>query len=67
MKGALYGIALWLIIYVIVPYVDTEVPLEPGKYLLHLIFAIPAGIAWGYYRFIILPKRLKKFEEKQSK
>lgn len=64
-RGMLYGIALWLIIYVIVPYVDADVPLEPEKYLLHLLFALPAGIVWGYYRFVMLPKRRKKFEEEK--
>lgn len=64
-KGVLYGLALWLIIYIAVPYFDAEVPLEPEKYGLHLLFAIPAGIAWGYYRFKILPKRYKKFEEEE--
>jgi len=64
LRGIGYGLALWLIVYVAVPYMDAEVPLEPEKYWLHLLFAIPAGIAWGYYRFVILPKRMKKREDK---
>lgn len=62
-RGILYGIALWTIVYVVVPYVDADVPLEPEKYWLHLIFAVPAGIAWGYYRFVMLPKRMKKRQD----
>lgn len=64
-RGALYGAVLWLVIYVAVPYFDAEVPLEPEKYLVHLLFAVPAGIVWGYYRFKMLPKRMKKFDKEE--
>ena len=64
-KGVLYGIALWVIIYVGIPYFDAEVPMEPEKKLLHLLFAIPAGVAWGYYRFEVLPKRMEKFNKEE--
>lgn len=65
LKGVLYGIVLWTIVYVGLPYFDPEVPMEPEAHLLHLLFAIPAGIAWGYYRFVMLPKKMKKFEDKK--
>jgi len=63
LKGVFYGVALWVIIYVGIPYFDEEVPLEPENKLLHLLFAVPAGIAWGYYRFVVLPKRMEKFKD----
>jgi hypothetical protein len=65
LRGIGYGLALWLIVYVLVPYIDADVPLEPEKYWLHLLFAVPAGIAWGYYRFVMLPKRMKKRKDQE--
>ena len=66
-KGVLYGIALWTVLYIGIPYFDETLPIAPENHWLELIFAIPAGIAWGYYRFVVIPRKMKKFDLNQKK
>lgn len=64
LKGIIYMIVIWLIIYIGIPLVDEEKPMEPEKNLLNLVIAIPAGVAFGWYRFKFLKEKL---ERKQGK
>lgn len=60
LKGILFMIVIWLIVYVGIPYFDTEKPMEPENNLLNLLIALPAGIGYGYYRYKYLPERMKR-------
>ncbi len=62
-KGSIFGLLMWLMVYVIFPNFNEAEVVEPEKHLLELLFAFPAGILWGYYRFKVLPKRLNKNKE----
>lgn len=66
-KGAIFGLLMWLMVYVIFPNFNEAEVVEPEKHLLELLFAFPAGILWGYYRFKVLPKRLNKNKADQNK
>lgn len=63
LKGILFMIVIWLIVYIGIPYFDAEKPMAPEKNLFNLLIALPAGIAYGYYRYKYLPERIKKRRE----
>lgn len=66
-KGLAFGLFLWVFMYVGLPYFDEKIPLEPEKNLLHLLFALPAGIAWGYFRFVVIPKKAGRYKETEDR
>ncbi|MEC7754420.1 hypothetical protein [Roseivirga sp. UBA1976] len=63
-KGVIFMLAVWLVIYIGIPYFDDTKPMEPEKNLINLIIAIPAGVAFGWYRYKYLKE---KFQSKQGK
>ena len=65
-RGIIFGIMLWVLVYIVFPQFNDEQALEPEKHYLELIFAIPAGILWGYYRFVILPKKMEERDKRMG-
>ncbi len=59
LKGILFMVVIWLIVYVGIPYFDAEKPMEVENNLLNLLIALPAGVGYGYYRYKYLPARMK--------
>lgn len=59
LKGILFMVVIWLIVYVGIPYFDAEKPMEVENNLLNLFIALPAGVGYGYYRYKYLPARMK--------
>lgn len=66
LKGILYMLVIWLIIYVGIPLFDDTKPLEPEKNLLNLVIAIPAGVAFGWYRYKYLKEKLEKRQRRND-
>ena len=62
-KGIIFMIVIWLIIYIAIPMFDDTKPMEPEKNILNLIIAIPAGVAFGWYRYKFLKEKLEKRKE----
>jgi len=60
LKGILYMIVIWLIIYIGIPYFDETKPMEPEKNLWNLLIALPAGVAFGWYRYKFMKEKLEK-------
>lgn len=65
LKGILYMLVIWLIIYIGIPLIDDTKPMEPEKNLLNLVIAIPAGVAFGWYRYKYLKEKLERRENKE--
>lgn len=65
-KGIIFMIVIWLIIYIGIPMFDDTKPMEPEKNILNLIIAIPAGVAFGWYRYKYLKERMEKKEKPDS-
>lgn len=57
-KGLFFGGLVWVLMYIIFPQFNDEQLVEPEKHLTELLFAVPAGLLWGYYRFVVLPKKM---------
>ena len=55
-----------MLVYIVFPQFNDEQAIEPEMHYLELIFAIPAGVLWGYYRFVILPKKMEEREKKMK-
>ena len=65
-KGLIFGVLLWVLMYVIFPQFNEDQILEPENHLMELLFAIPAGLLWGYYRFVVLPRKMDKRDEEKK-
>lgn len=66
-KGLIFGFLLWVLMFIIFPQFNDDQIVEPEKHLMELAFAFPAGLLWAYYRFKILPKKMREREEKLKK
>ena len=62
-KGIIFMIVIWLIIYIGIPLFDDTKPMDPEQNIINLIIAIPAGVAFGWYRYKFLKEKLEKRKE----
>lgn len=60
LKGITFMFFIWVLIYIGIPYFDDTKPMEPEKNIWNLIIAIPAGVAFGWYRYKYLKERLDR-------
>lgn len=60
LKGVAFMFFIWFLIYIGIPYFDDAKPMEPEKNIWNLIIAIPAGVAFGWYRYKYLKERMDK-------
>lgn len=65
-KGMIFGVLLWVLMYVVFPYFNEKEVVEPGEHLAELALAIPAGILWGYYRFVVVAKKIKERRDRMN-
>ncbi len=65
-KGIVFGLLLWILMYIVFPQFSEDQIVEPENHFKELLFAIPAGLFWGYYRFVILPKKMRERDGKKE-
>ncbi len=64
LRGIGFMLLIWFLIYIGIPYFDETKPMEPEKNLLNLVIALPAGVAFGWYRYKYLKEKLAKRQQK---